>query len=399
MRTSAVSSGFRSLFHRAVFEIGIAVAFVVGIVVAGCGPTTPDVGSPRGVASADAGVEAPRVPPPVANDAAAERPGPLGSGTGGTTGCGPIGSDGGGGSASVADAGGPDAGRQAGVDSAVADARGSDDAPITTGGRGGAGGGNAGVGGRGIGEGGSVGSGGMPGPGGMGGVGTGGGSVGTGGGGVGTGGRIGTGGASGGAAGAGTGVAGAAGSANAAGGAGSGGNNSLAPSPGSGELAIVELLINPTGTDTGREWIEIVNRTGHALSLAGLHVSDAANHAAVDFGGVVSASLLPAGARMVLIQSADSTKNGGVMLGGSTPGGSFGTLVSLNNEADTISICVGPCVTGLLIDRVAWDASLGTGYDGHALVIDDSVRRCPATMPFGDGGSFGTPGVANTVCP
>ena len=102
---------------------------------------------------------------------------------------------------------------------------------------------------------------------------------------------------------------------------------------------------------------------------------------------------------MVLIQSADPMKNGGVMLGGAVPGGSFGTLVSLNNDADTISICVGPCTTGSLIDRVVWDASLGTGYDGHALVIDDAARRCPATMPFGDAGSFGTPGTANSPCP
>ena len=173
----------------------------------------------------------------------------------------------------------------------------------------------------------------------------------------------------------------------------------VAPAPAPAELAIVELLINPAGTDTGREWIEIVNRTSHTVSLAGLHISDAANDAAVDFGTVAGASLLAAGSRMVLIQSADSTKNGGITLGGATPGGSFGTLVSLNNDADTISVCVGACATGVVIDRVAWDASLGSGYDGHALVIDDSARRCPATLPFGEGGSFGTPAVASSPCP
>jgi Lamin Tail Domain len=170
------------------------------------------------------------------------------------------------------------------------------------------------------------------------------------------------------------------------------------PSPGPGELEIVELLINPTGTDTGREWIEIVNRTSHTLSLAGLHIADAANDAALDFatggGGV-----LVAGARSVLIQSGDATKNGGVTLGGTVLGGTFGTLVSLNNDADTISICVGLCSTGILIDRVTWDATLGAGYDGHALVIDDSARRCPATLTFGDTGSFGTPGAPNGACP
>ena len=181
---------------------------------------------------------------------------------------------------------------------------------------------------------------------------------------------------------------------------GAAGNATPAPTPGPGDLAIVELLINPAGTDTGREWIEIVNRTGHAVDLSGLNVSDAVNDAAVNFGsGLGAGNLLAVGARAVLIQSIDPTKNGGVSVGGTTPGGAFGTLVSLNNDADTISICVGPCATGVLVDRVAWDASLGTGYDGHALVIDDSGRRCPATLPFGDAGSFGTPGAASSLCP
>jgi hypothetical protein len=168
--------------------------------------------------------------------------------------------------------------------------------------------------------------------------------------------------------------------------------------PGLRDLVIVELLINPAGTDTGREWFEVVNRTAHPVSLIGLHVSDAANDAALDLGPNGTDSLA-AGAVAVFIQSSDPTKNGGIALGGTTPGASFGTLVSLNNDADTISLCLGACATGTLIDRVAWDASLGSGYDGIALVIDDSMRRCPATLPFGDAGSFGTPGAANASCP
>jgi hypothetical protein len=158
------------------------------------------------------------------------------------------------------------------------------------------------------------------------------------------------------------------------------------------------LLINPASTDTGREWIEVVNRAPHALSLAGLHIADAANDAVVDFGA--GPTLLPAGGRAVLVQSADPTKNGGITAATASVVGGFGTLVSLNNEADTISICAGTCAAGgVIIDRVAWDAALGAGYDGHALVIDDAGKRCPATAAFGDAGSFGTPGLANAACP
>jgi hypothetical protein len=249
-------------------------------------------------------------------------------------------------------------------------------------GTGGGTGGGAGSGGT-SGRGGASGSGGSPG---------GGGSSGSGGG---VGGRAGAGAA---------GTFGGAGGASSHGGSdgGAGGATVGGPSPGAGDLAIVELLINPAGTDTGREWIEIENRTGHALELSGLVVADAANEAAVSFAtdsnGVAATSLL-AGARGVLIQSADPTRNGGVTVGGAIVGGSFGTLVSLNNDADTISVCERSCATGVVVARVQWDATLGAGYDGHALVIDDAGRRCPAQLPFGDAGSFGTPGEVNAACP
>lgn len=161
---------------------------------------------------------------------------------------------------------------------------------------------------------------------------------------------------------------------------------------------MVELLINPAGTDTGREWVEVLNRSTHTLSLAGLHLSDASHDAAVDFSGA-PAPLLTAGQRAVLIQSSDPTKNGGIVLGPGLSGGTFGTLVSLNNEADGISLCQGPCASGAVLDRITWDSSLGPRYDGHALVIDSSGKRCPATQPFGDAASFGTPGAANPPCP
>jgi len=182
--------------------------------------------------------------------------------------------------------------------------------------------------------------------------------------------------------------------------AGSGGAGASIPPPAPGELAIVELLINPAGTDTGREWIEVVSRAAHALDLASLHIADAANDADVDFTASGTTILLP-GARAVLIQSADPTKNGGITLGVASGifGGSFGTRVSLNNDADTITVCAGACASGAVIDQFAWDASLGTAYDEHALSIDDGGRRCPAPTPFGDAGSFGTPGAENPPCP
>jgi len=182
------------------------------------------------------------------------------------------------------------------------------------------------------------------------------------------------------------------------GGAGGRMSDPAAAVPQPGDLAIVELLINPAGTDTGREWIEIANRSSRALELVGLHIADAANDAPIDFS-VAGRTSLPSGGRAVLIQSADANKNGGVALGAATFGGSFGTRVSLNNDADSIAICAGACGADTTIDRFSWDTSPGPAYDDHALSIDDAGHACPATTPFGDAGSFGTPGAMNPPCP
>jgi len=199
--------------------------------------------------------------------------------------------------------------------------------------------------------------------------------------------------------------------------AGGSGGSSRTPDltpPGVGELRITELLINPAGTDTGREWIEIQNASGRALDLSRLHLADRLNDAAVDWG--LAVPRLDIGACAVLLQSADPTKNGGIAVTGAGVGlgagagaggggpsatvlGSFGTRVSLNNDMDTISLCVGPCGAGTQVDRVEWDSSLGPDYDGHALSRDERGRVCPATEQFGDAGSFGTPGAPNPLCP
>lgn len=184
--------------------------------------------------------------------------------------------------------------------------------------------------------------------------------------------------------------------------------------PAAGELRITELLINPAGTDTGREWVEIQNVSGRVLDLSRVHLADRLNDASVDWGG--QDPTLPGGACAVLLQSVDPTKNGGIdgrIEGGSggtgtgsTTGsessflrGSFGTRVSLNNDADTISLCVDACVSGLLVDRFEWDVPPGTEYEGHALSRDGRGRICPSPQPFGDAGSFGTPGTTNPACP
>jgi hypothetical protein len=159
--------------------------------------------------------------------------------------------------------------------------------------------------------------------------------------------------------------------------------------PAAGELIIDELLINPAGTDTNREWIEIANVSTVTLDLHQLHVADAAGDVAVDAG------LLAPGGLLVLGQSLDPTKNGGAPIAVS-----FGNVISLNNGGDSISICLGPCATGAVLDQVIWTADLGAAYDGHAAIVGSLPGVfCPADQSFGDAGSFGSPGAVNPPCP
>ncbi|HET6147126.1 MAG TPA: lamin tail domain-containing protein [Polyangia bacterium] len=181
----------------------------------------------------------------------------------------------------------------------------------------------------------------------------------------------------------------------------------VARPPGPGDLEITELLINPAGTDTNREWIEVVNLAPDAVDLHLLTVADAASEIAVDAGVLAPHTIL------VLGQSLDATRNGGAPVGFS-----FGNVISLNNGGDTIRLCLGPCAGGVVIAEVSWPADLGAAFDGHAAVIGTHAGQpdgqtdgdgdgdrggtivfCPADQPFGSAGSFGRPGLPDPPCP
>ena len=157
--------------------------------------------------------------------------------------------------------------------------------------------------------------------------------------------------------------------------------------PVAGEIVIAEVLVNPTGTDAGREWIEIVNRAAEPLDLTGLLVADLAAEVPAPAG------IIAPGARVVLGQSVEPATNGGAPVTVA-----YGTRIALNNDGEEIAICIGTCASGIVVDRLSWK-TLGAGYDGHALVVDrDAGLTCAATQLFGTAGDFGTPGDPDSSC-
>src|SRR4051812_18113953 len=65
-----------------------------------------------------------------------------------------------------------------------------------------------------------------------------------------------------------------------------------ARAPRAGEVAIDELLVNPTGDDLGREWIELANRAAEPLDLSQLHLATAATDVAAPAGRLGPGALL-----------------------------------------------------------------------------------------------------------
>src|SRR5262249_51200377 len=62
--------------------------------------------------------------------------------------------------------------------------------------------------------------------------------------------------------------------------------------PAPGDLAIDEVLVDPAGSDLGREWFEIASLASDTLDLSSLHVSDDATDVAVDAGLLAPRGLL-----------------------------------------------------------------------------------------------------------
>jgi len=162
----------------------------------------------------------------------------------------------------------------------------------------------------------------------------------------------------------------------------------VARAPRAGDLVIDELLVDPVGDDLGHEWIEIASLADGPLALASLHVSDGTTDAPVNAG------VLAPGRLLVLGQTIDRAHNGDAPVDLA-----YGTRLALNNGADRIAICLGPCSGGLTLDAVAWTMAWGPGYVGHAVVVDPTGATCPAATPYGADGNYGTPGQPNPACP
>lgn len=164
---------------------------------------------------------------------------------------------------------------------------------------------------------------------------------------------------------------------------------SFAPLSAAAQVVIDEVMYNPAGSDTGREWIELFNPGADDVTLVGgtvkgsWRVNDGANRTLVDPSGGIGrgALVVPAGGYLVVT-------NDPATFTSEYPGGTYSVIkssMSLNNTGATVSLLDG---TGTAVDSVAYTKDLGGYDDGSSLQKQADGTWIPAQP---------SPGAANSA--
>lgn len=152
-------------------------------------------------------------------------------------------------------------------------------------------------------------------------------------------------------------------------------------------VIINEVMYNPQGTDSGREWIELYNDGSSDVTLVGgsgkgsWRVVDSSNHTITDPAGGVGRGSLVVPAEGYLVVTTDPATFVGEY------SGSYSVVkssLSLNNTGTTVSLVNGD---GTTVDSVTYTSSQGGSDNGTSLQMASStwVQALP------------TPGAANAT--
>lgn len=162
-----------------------------------------------------------------------------------------------------------------------------------------------------------------------------------------------------------------------------------------GDVVISEFLVDPDGTDTGKEFIELYNASGKELDLKNLSIT----HSDLSGAGTKKHSFrtqaIPAGGYLAVGDNREEPKPAWM-------GYSYGDdLGALRNTGGKFQILCGAKV----IDEVSYadGGKPGRSRELNGSIVPDSSindvlgNYCNATKPF-EGQNFGTPGAPNSQC-
>ena len=160
----------------------------------------------------------------------------------------------------------------------------------------------------------------------------------------------------------------------------------IAP-PADGALAITEVMPNPDGDESTREWLEIANVGAAAFDVAGLAIDRADDARPPDVVGGEACRLVAPGDYAVFARSSDATENGGLPAVDATFGFS---MVNTGGSAEVLGSDGGALAT------FAW----GRAPPGASIARDGAggSATCAGDTPYGDGTNRGTPRAPNPPC-
>lgn len=158
------------------------------------------------------------------------------------------------------------------------------------------------------------------------------------------------------------------------------------------QVVIDEIMYNPQGSDTGREWVELYNAGSSDVTMLGgsatktWKLNDGSNHTLTDpSGGTGRGSLtIPAGGYLVI--ASDPSE----FISGEYAGGAYSVVkssISLTNAGATISLIDNTSGTPVTVDAVSYTSAQGAADDGSSLQKQPDGSWI-AALP--------TPGLANS---
>lgn len=137
-----------------------------------------------------------------------------------------------------------------------------------------------------------------------------------------------------------------------------------APATAGAAVQITEIMYDVSGTDTGREWIEVTNTGNASIDISGFKLFEANTNHALSL--VQGSGTLAAGASAIIAD--DDTKFKIDWPG--YAGALFDSSFSLSNTGETIAIKDSSLA---VIDTVSYDAAGGAAGDGNSLQRSGSV--------------------------
>ncbi len=164
--------------------------------------------------------------------------------------------------------------------------------------------------------------------------------------------------------------------------------------PGAGDLVITEIFPNPAGTESHREWFEVLATASVDLNWIVITRPDSDND-----NQIVSPECLPIepGDRMLIARNANPEENGGLP----TPDALFD--FALVNRNGGLTLLAGD----ITVDEMLYSPEVAEGYSLQlsagsetAVANDNAANWCLASeaSTYGTAGFFGTPGEDNTAC-